>query len=585
MIIVGINAYHGDASACVLHDGQLIAAVEEERFRRVKHWAGFPSLALRACLTLADVSPTEVDAFAISRNPRAHLWRKVLFATRHRPGFTLIRDRLQNATRVRDVASLLSEEFELSRECMVQKIHAVEHHPAHLASAFFVSPFDEAAVCAIDGFGDFVSTSWGMGQGNQLHLLRNIYFPHSLGLFYLAITQYLGFPRYGDEYKVMGLAPYGEPDYVEALRRLIHLKSEGDFELDLTYFNHWSGGGRMTWDGGEPDIAPVFTDKLTELLGPARKPDEPVTARHEAIAASLQAVFEAAALHVLRKVYQQTRLPRLCLAGGCAMNSVLNGKIREQTPFREVYIQPAAGDNGTALGAAFTVWHQRFGGARSFVMSHGYWGPAFNDMDIHAVLTARTAELQQRRCLITTMDENQALCQWAAARIAAGKIVGWFQGGMEWGARALGHRSILADPRRPDMRDIINTKIKFREKFRPFAPSILEEAITEYFVTDHPDPFMMHVYPVRTEKRAVIPAVTHVDGSGRLQTVSAAADPLYWQLLAAFRDQTGVPVLLNTSFNENEPIVHRPEEALDCFLRTQMDALVMGHYVVEKQGT
>lgn len=582
MIIVGINAYHGDASAVILRNGELLAAVEEERFRRVKHWAGFPSLAIRTCLEIARVSPEEVDCFAISRNPRAHLWRKVWFAARHRPGFTLIRDRLQNATRVRDVASLLSEEFGLSREHVAPRVHAVEHHPAHLASAFFVSPFEEAAVCAIDGFGDFVSTSWGMGRGNQLRLLHNVYFPHSLGLFYLAITQYLGFPRYGDEYKVMGLAPYGEPGHVKVLRQLVHLKPEGGFALDLTYFNHWSGGGKMTWDGGEPDIAPVFTDKLAALLGPARKPDEPLTARHEAIAASLQVVFEEAAIHVLQNVYQQTRLPRLCFAGGCAMNSVFNGKIREQTPFREVYIQPAASDNGTALGAAFAVWHQRFGGARAFVMSHGYWGPAFADTEIQAVLAARTAELQQRGCVITKMDDDHSLCQWTAESIAAGNVVGWFQGRMEWGARALGHRSILVDPRRPDMRDILNAKIKLREKFRPFAPSILEEAVAEYFVTDHPDPFMIHVYPVRADKRTVIPAVTHVDGSGRLQTVSAATDPLYWQLLAAFRERTGIPVLLNTSFNENEPIVHRPEEALDCFLRTQMDVLVMGHYVVEK---
>jgi carbamoyltransferase len=464
----------------------------------------------------------------------------------------------------------------------VPRVHAVEHHPAHLASAFFVSPFAEAAVCAIDGFGDFVSTSWGIGHGNQLRLLRNVYFPHSLGLLYLAITQYLGFPRYGDEFKVMGLAPYGNPDYVEPLRQLVHLKPQGGFALDLTYFNHWSGGGKMTWEGGEPDLAPVFTEKLAALLGPARKRDEPLTARHEAIAASLQVVFEEAAIHVLQHVYQQTRLSRLCFAGGCAMNSVFNGKIRALTPFQEVYIQPAAGDNGTALGAAFDAWHQRFGGARAFVMAHGYWGPAFADPEMHAALTARAAELQQRGCVITQMNDDHALCQWTAERIAAGNVVGWFQGRMEWGARALGHRSILVDPRRPDMRDILNAKIKLREKFRPFAPSILEEAVAEYFATDHPDPFMMHVYPVRKEKQTVIPAVTHVDGSGRLQTVSAATDLLYWQLLAAFRDLTGVPVLLNTSFNENEPIVHRPEEALDCFLRTQMDVLVMGHYVVEK---
>ena len=582
MIVVGINAYHGDASACLLRDGQLIVAVEEERFRRVKHWAGFPREAVRACLRTAGIRPGNVDAFAFSRQPRANLWRKLLFTLRHRPSARLVRDRLANARRVRDGARDLSESLGLAHEEVATKIHWVEHHPSHLASAFFVSPFAEAAACAIDGFGDFVSTSWGVGREDQLRLLRKIYFPHSLGLLYLAVTQYLGFLRYGDEYKVMGLAPYGEPDYVDALRQLVHLKSEGDFALDLSYFNHWSGSGRMTWDGGEPEIAPVFTDKLSALLGPARQPDEPIKARHEAVAASLQVVFEEAAFHVLRAVYQQTRLSHLCLAGGCAMNSVMNGKIRAQTPFQEVYIQPAAGDNGTALGAAYSVWHQQLGGARSFVMSHAYWGPAFDDQEIHAALTAHSEELRRRGCVITTMEESRALCQWTAGRIAAGNIVGWFQGRTEWGARALGHRSILADPRRTDMRDVLNAKIKFREKFRPFAPSILEEAVSEYFATTHPDPFMIHVYPVRAEKRAVIPAVTHVDGSGRLQTVSAAVAPLYWQLLAAFRDRTGVPVLLNTSFNENEPIVHRPEEALDCFLRTQMDVLVMGHYVVEK---
>jgi carbamoyltransferase len=585
MIVVGINAYHGDASACVLHDGQLIAAVEEERFRRVKHWAGFPREALRACLRMTGMRPEDVDAFAFSRQPKAHLFRKLLFILRHRPSTRLVRDRLANARRVHDGAMDLSESLDLARGEVASKIHWIEHHPAHLASAFFVSPFAEAAVCAIDGFGDFVSTSWGVGRGNQLRLRHNVYFPHSLGLLYLAVTQYLGFPRYGDEYKVMGLAPYGEPDYVEALRRLVHLKPDGDFALDLSYFSHWSGGGRMTWDGGEPEIAPVFTDKFVALLGPARQPEEPLTAHHEAVAASLQVVFEETAFHVLRNVYQQTRLPHLCLAGGCAMNSVMNGKICEQTPFREVYIQPAAGDNGTALGAAYSVWHQQLGRARSFVMSHAYWGPEFDSRAIQRVLSARTEELRRRGCMITTMDDHHTLCQWTAERIAAGNIVGWFQGRMEWGARALGHRSILADPRRADMRDRLNAKIKFREKFRPFAPSILEEAVAEYFVTDHPDPFMLHVYPVRTEKRAVIPAVTHVDGSGRLQTVSVATDPLYWQLLAAFRDRTGVPVLLNTSFNENEPIVHHPEEALDCFLRTQMDVLVMGHYVVEKRET
>lgn len=582
MVIIGINAYHGDVSAVLLRGGELVAAVEEERFRRVKHWAGFPREAIRTCLNMAGVAPTEVDHFAISRNPRANLLRKALFTLRKRPSPGLVWDRMRNSNRVRDVASALAEAVGVGREAVAPKMHWVEHHPAHLASAFFVSPFDEAAVCAIDGFGDFVSTSWAVGRDSQMQNLDRIYFPHSLGLVYLALTQYLGFPKYGDEYKVMGLAPYGEPDYVEALRRLIYLKPDGGFELDLSYFRHHAEDVSMTWDDGEPSIDPVYTRKLEQLLGHARQPDAPLEPRHEAIAASLQVVFEEAAFHVLNALSRRTRLPRLCLAGGCAMNSVMNGKIRERTPFSEVYIQPAAGDNGTALGAAFYVWHQVLGQPRTFVMEHAYWGPEFSDVAIGKELGVRSEELRRQGCRVQQMGEADVLCRWTAERIAEGKIVGWFQGRMEWGARALGNRSILANPRRSDMRDILNTKIKYREKFRPFAPSIMEEALHEYFVDAVPDPFMIQVYPVRHEKCSVIPAVTHVDGSGRLQTVNRRTNPLYWQLLNAFADLTGVPVLLNTSFNENEPIVHRPSEALDCFLRTQMDVLVMGNYVLEK---
>jgi len=582
MIIVGLNAYHGDASAVLLRDGELVAAVEEERFRRVKHWAGFPREAMRACLTMAGVRAQEVERFAVSRDPRAHWVRKALFTLRRRPGPGLVWDRLKNASRVHDVTETLAESLDVDRGWVQGRMHWVEHHPAHLASAFFVSPFDEAAVCAIDGFGDFVSTSWAIGRGRALDVLGRVYFPHSLGLVYLAVTQYLGFPKYGDEYKVMGLAPYGEPAYANALRQLIHLKPDGGFELDLAYFRHWSDGVSMTWTDGEPTIGPVYTPKLEELLGPPRKPDEPLEPRHEAIAASLQVVFEEAAFHVLNALYRQTRLPRLCLAGGCAMNSVMNGKIRERTPFQEIYIQPAAADNGTALGAAFYIWHQVMGQPRSFAMTHAYWGPQFRALEIRQELEARGKDLRQRGCVMQKIDDEGKLCAWTAERVARGQVVGWFQGRMEWGARALGNRSILADPRRHDMRDIINTKIKFRENFRPFAPSILEEALHQYFVGAIPDPFMIQVFPVRSEKRQVIPAVTHVDGSGRLQTVSRQSNPLYWQLLNAFEKRTGVPVLLNTSFNENEPIVHRPAEALECFLRTGMDVLVLGHYVIEK---
>jgi carbamoyltransferase len=338
----------------------------------------------------------------------------------------------------------------------------------------------------------------------------------------------------------------------------------------------------MTWDDGEPVLGRVFSEKLERVLGPARRSDEPVTERHEAIAASLQCVFEEAAFHVMNGLHERTQLPRLCLAGGCAMNSVANGKIRERTPFREVYIQPASGDNGTALGAAYWVWNQLLGGSRGFVMHHGYWGPSFHNGQIDAALEARADDLRALGCSVRKIDDRAALAAWAAEQIAAGLVIGWFQGRMEWGARALGNRSILADPRRPDMRDIINTKIKFREKFRPFAPSVLEEAHADFFRGSVPDPFMMQVYPVRPEKHDVIPAVTHVDGSGRLQTVSRQSNPEYWELIRAFERRTGVPIVLNTSFNENEPIVHQPSEALDCFLRTRMDVLVLGNHTITK---
>jgi carbamoyltransferase len=581
--ILGMNMFHGDVSAALVRDGQLVTAVEEERFRRIKHVAGVPSAAIAACLGAAGIAADAVDVFAVSRNPRAHMLRRALFVARHRPRLGLLRDRLRNAGKVRDVAGVVAAATGLDAGRVRSRLVWVEHHPAHLASAFFVSPFDEAAVCAIDGFGDFVSTSWTVGRGQRLGRVGRVYFPHSLGLLYLAVTQHLGFWKYGDEYKVMGLAPYGIPEYVDRLRQVVRLLPHGRFALDLSYFRHWSEGVSMTWDDGEPVIGPAFTPKLEKILGPARRPDEPLTPRHEALAASLQAVFEEVAMHILESLHQRTGQTRLCLAGGCAMNSVLNGKIRTWTGFREVYVQPAAADNGTALGAALYAWHHVLGQPRAFVMDHAYWGPQFTDQQIEDLLSVHATRLVEQRCVIRRLADDDELCRWTAERIAEGKVIGWFQGRMEWGARALGNRSILADPRRADMREIINTRIKLREKFRPFAPSILEEAVDDYFVGAAPDPFMLTVYPVRPDKRATIPAVTHVDGTGRLQTVSRQTNPLYWALIKAFEKLTGVPVVLNTSFNENEPIVHRPEEALDCFLRTRMDCLVLGRLAVTRR--
>jgi len=583
MIILGLNAYHGDSSACILVDGKLLAAAEEERFKRIKHWAGFPSEAIKYCLKEAGVKLEDVDHVVLNRNPTANLVRKALFAFSKHPSSDLIKDRLKNASRIRDIKTAMSSEFEVSSEKIKAKIHHVEHHVAHLASTFFVSPFDKAAVVSVDGFGDFVGAMWAFGKGNRLEIKDRIFFPHSLGLFYLSLTQYLGFPKYGDEYKVMGLSSYGEPVYLDRMKDIVRLDSNGKFNLNLDYFIHHSEGVTMTWEGGEPDMGPAYSKEMEKTLGPARNTEEPITREYENIAASLQAMYEQAFFHLLSHVYNETRIPTLCLAGGCAMNSVANGKIFHNSDFRDVYIQPAAGDAGGAIGAAYYVWHQVLKQPRCFVLEKPYLGPEFTEEEIAQVLKNHRLKLQEARCRITECKDKDRLCQVTAKNISEGKVVGWFQGRMEWGPRALGKRSIVCDPRRPDMRDILNLRIKKRESFRPFAPSIHLEATGEYFEIDYPDPFMLKVYKIRPEKRRVIPAVTHVDGTGRLQTVRKQDDPLYWQLIEEFRRITGVPVVLNTSFNENEPIVCKPEEALDCFLRTKMDVLVLGNFVIERK--
>ena len=584
VLIVGLNAYHGDVAAAVLRDGQLIAAVEEERFSRIKHVAGFPAEAIARGLAMAQARADEVDVWAIARGRRVHLLQKAKFALTHRPAAALLGQYRNSGSKFARIPDVIARAFKLPIAEVEARTKYVEHHPSHLASAFHTSGFEEAACCAIDGFGDFVSMSAGHGHRGRIDVLDRVYFPHSLGLLYLAITQYLGFKKFGDEFKVMGLAPYGKPARADAIRQLLHLDRGGRFRLALGFFRHWTGEVAMDWASGEPAVPDVYTDRLIELLGPARGPGEPVTGAHEDLAASVQLVFEEAAFHVLRGVHDRTGLDSLCLAGGCAMNSVANGKIRRSTPFRHVFVQPAAGDNGTALGAALHAWHESAPRPVSPRMEHSYWGTEYHAGEIAAVIKASGAAEPGGRCEWATLDDETALCRDTAALIAAGNIVGWFQGRMEWGARALGNRSILADPRRADMRDVINQKIKFRERFRPFAPSVLAESIDEYFVDAVHDPFMLQVYPVRPEKRGVIPAVTHVDGSGRLQSVSEVSNARYWALIRAFRDQTGVPVLLNTSFNENEPIVERPEQALDCFMRTDMDVLVMGPHVLRKRS-
>jgi len=574
--ILGLNAYHGDAAAALVVDGELVAAAEEERFNRVKHCAGFPALAAAWCLAEGGIRPEELDHLAVSRDPRANVGQKLLRTIRHGASARYLKARLQNAAKIRDVRTALAESLALDAGALRAQVHNVEHHQAHVASAFFVSPFDEAAILSVDGFGDFCSTMTAVGRGNHFDVLDRVLFPHSLGIYYAALTQWLGFPEYGDEGKVMGLAPYGDASpHMKAMRDV--LQTDGDlFALGLDYFTHDKEGVDMTWDEGSPRIGRIYSDKLVETFGPARERGGEMTKHYQDVAAALQKRLEEVYLHVVDRLQARTGMTNLCLAGGVALNAVANGRIRPETGFEGLYVQPAAGDSGTAVGAAYYVWNQELGRPRGFVMTHAYTGPQYSEDDYAAAVEAAGLEAE--------LLEDDVLFRSVAERIAAGDVVGWFQGRMEFGPRALGHRSIVADPRRADMKDVLNARIKHREPFRPFAPSILADATGAWFDQDYTSPFMVLVYKTKPDKREKIPAVNHIDDTGRVQTVERSVDPRYYRLIEEFGGLTDVPVLLNTSFNENEPIVMTPTEAVDTFLKTHMDVLVLGNYVVSRNG-
>ena len=580
MNVLGLNAYHGDAAAALVVDGALVAAAEEERFRRIKHWAGFPREAIRYCLDAGGLSLGDVDVIAVNQDSRANLRRKIAYALFKRPSPSLVWSRMRNRQRRESIETVLARSF--PGQQFRGESRPVEHHLAHLYSTFYVSPFENAVTVSVDGFGDFASGAWGVGRGKDISVDGRVYFPHSLGVFYQALTQYLGFPNYGDEYKVMGLAPYGEPEYLDEMRRIVELKSNGHYELNLKYFRHHREKIAYEWQDGSPTFGRLFSDSLVELLGPERGRDELISQKHKNVAHSVQAMYEEAFFHLLNHLHRRYGLEAVTLAGGCAMNSVANGKVTLRTPFKHVYIQSAAGDAGGAIGSALAVSSKTELNRPRFRMNHAYWGPAFENDRIRELLEERRHELEAAGCKVEHVDSQDHLCARTAQAVAEGKVVGWFQGRMEWGPRALGNRSIICDPRRADMKDILNAKIKRRESFRPFAPSILREAVNDWFEQDDDVPFMMKVFQIREHQRARIPAVTHVDGSGRLQTVSGDTNPLYYKLIRAFLAITDVPLVLNTSFNENEPVVCRPAEALDCFLRTRMDLLVVEGCVVSR---
>lgn len=579
-VILGLNAFHGDSSACLVRDGKLIACAEEERFRRIKHWSGMPAEAIRYVLQEGGLKLADVEHVTINRDPGVNNFRRVAYALRRMPSPKLILNRIRNIRRAASFEDSLRAA--LPGETLRAQVHHVEHHLAHLASAFHVGNFEEAVCLSVDGFGDFASSAWGMGRGNGIQIDGRVFFPHSLGLFYTAITQHIGFPHYGDEYKVMGLAPYGEPKYLEQMRQIVRVQSDGTFKLGLDYFRHHRENVHYTWDNCSPEIGTVFSPALEKLLGPARQKGETLDQRHKDLARSAQAMYEEACFALLQSLHARYQCPNLAFSGGCAMNSVANGKVYRNSPFKRMYLPAAAGDAGGAIGSAFVVANRLGEVKQRFHMDHGYWGPQTTDAEVRALLDSRAAALQAERCTVERITDEGLLCQRTAQAITEGKVIGWFQGRMEWGPRALGNRSILGDPRRADMKDILNLKIKRRESFRPFAPSILREHVAEWFEQEDDVPFMMEVFQVRAEKRAQIPATTHVDGSGRLQTVHKETNPRYHRLIESYRTLTGVPMVLNTSFNENEPVVCRPQEALDCFLRTKMDVLVLNDWMIQR---
>src|SRR5467141_73327 len=580
MRILGLNAYHGDSAACLFVDGKLVAAAEEERFRRIKHWAGLPTNAINYVLEEGKLSLGEVDNIAINRKPGVNNLRRLGFVLTHWPHPKLMAQKIKNIRSAASVKEALQANYGIEIKA---ELHQVEHHLAHLASAYLVSGFNEAACISIDGFGDFTSTAFGVGQGSDLKIDNRIYFPHSLGIFYSALTQFLGFPHYGDEYKVMGLAPYGEPNFLEPLREVVRIRPDGSFRLNVRYFRHHAAKFSYSWKDCAPEVGTLYRRALIDLLGPARKPDEPLEQKHKDIARSVQATYEKAFFALLQALHKQHPSDNLAVAGGCAMNSVANGKVYRRTPFKKMYLPAAAGDAGGAIGAAaFVLSTLNSQLSTDTPLMTAYLGPGASEEEIHALIDWKKKEIADAGCTLSYIGDEEELLKKTAQAIADGKIVGWFQGRMEWGPRALGNRSILADPRNAGIKDVLNEKIKRRESFRPFAPSILREEVAEWFETDDDVPFMMKVFQIRTKYRDMIPAVIHVDGTGRLQTVHRETNPRYYRLIEHFRDLTGIPLVLNTSFNENEPIVCYPEEALDCFLRTQIDILVLRNFWIAR---
>lgn len=575
MYTLGINAYHGDSSACIYKDTELIAATEEERIVRVKHWAGLPIKAIEFCLKEANITLKEVDVITVSRDPKAKIGEKIIQTLKKGISLKAVKDRGSNQLKITRIKSDIAESLGYKPADIKAKLYFAEHHRSHMASSFFVSPFEESAILSIDGMGDFSSTMRGTGKGNKINVIDSVSYPHSIGIFYTAFTQYLGFPHYGDEYKVMGLSPYGNATMVDKLKDILVLLDNGLFELNGKFFKHFTEGVAMDWEGGSPSIDSIYSDAMVERFGPVRQKGDELTQYHMDLAASVQRYTEQVIFHLAEDLHKRTGLKNLCITGGVAQNSVANGKLLANTSFEHLFVPPAGHDAGTSVGSALYYLHQEKKMSRPPFSHQAYTGARFSNEEVKQFLNDKEGK-------VTFHENEDDLIEAVASHLHNGKVIGWFQGRAEFGPRALGNRSIIVDPSRSDAKDLLNSKIKRRESFRPFAPSILKEAVKDYFEVVDDVPFMEKVYQIKPEKHSVIPAVTHVDGTGRLQTVEEKDNQRYYKLIKTFSQKSGIPILLNTSFNENEPIVNDPSHAYDCFARTDMDVLVLENYVITR---
>jgi carbamoyltransferase len=579
MIILGINAYHPDSSACLLLDGELKIALEEERLNRIKHWSGLPLLSIKACLLEQNLEIGDVDYIAINKSFYANFFHKAKYILLNKNNLSYFIERFKLRSNSLNILQIIQKEIgSIKNNC---KLVGVEHHKAHIASAFYDSGYDNAVNLSIDGSGDFVSTAWGTYTDNVLKIDDRIFFPHSLGTFYEAFTQFLGFSHYGEEYKVMGLSAYGSPAEIDKIHKIIKLEKNGRFSMNLEYFNHHKKNLNYSWNNSFPKNETIFNEKIQNLFGEPRKQNDDLNDYHKNIAASVQKFYEISLFHILDHLYNKYKLTNLTLSGGCAQNSLANGKILKNSKFKSIYIPSNPGDGGGSVGAAYCLWRQ-LKKSKPNNRFTAYLGRSYSNYYIMNVLDNYKIN-SKKEFQILFLDDFQKLCIYVSQELCKNKIIGWFQDKMEWGPRALGNRSIIADPRNADIKNILNLKIKRRESFRPFAPSTLHEEANNWFEDfTEQEPYMSRVFKFKKSKINIVPGVVHVDDTGRLQTVKPEENFKYYSLIKEFYKISGVPIILNTSFNENEPIVNTPEEALDCFLRTKMDLLVLQNYIIKR---